>query len=107
MDNQAEENKLDDIRLEQGRIEQELSFLFGEDIVHQASLIDAVDLKLNDDMTRFISDGVTQLKKMKDQPESQKDFIQKMAAGQRLVLCMWIMEMGLLEKLQSHSYVRS
>ena len=106
MINQVEENQLEDIRLERGRIERELSYLFGEDIVDQAGLIDAADLTLNDDMARFISDGVTQLKNMKDQPGSQKIFIGQLAAGQRLVLCMWIMEMGLLEKLQSRSYLQ-
>ena len=105
MDNQPEENKLEDIELQQLAIEKELAFLFGADIVGQARLIDATDLELNDVMTRFISDGVTQLKKMKDQPQRQRDFIGKMAAGERLVLCLWILDMGLMAKLQSQSYL--
>jgi hypothetical protein len=105
MVSESEEISLEGISLEQARIQQELSYLFGEDIVSQARLIDVVDLNLNDKMTRCISKGVTELKKMKDQSSSQKEFIGRMSAGERLVLCMWIMEMDLLEKMQSRSYL--
>jgi hypothetical protein len=85
----------------------ELSFLFGKDIVEQALLIDVVDLNLSDAMTRSISEGVTRLKKVRDQPENQLKLINDMTPGERLVICMWIMDMNLLDKLQSRSYLQS
>lgn len=104
MNDQIEDSTLEESLLEQARVERELSFLFGEDVARQASLIDAADLKLNDVMTQFISNGVTQLKRMKDAPELQKKFVEGMAPGECLVLCMWIIEMGLLNKIQGKSY---
>ncbi|MGY8813137.1 MAG: hypothetical protein ACKVHQ_00260 [Gammaproteobacteria bacterium] len=89
------------------RQEVELSFLFGKDIVEQARLIDVVDLNLSDAMTRSISEGVTRLKKIRDQPENQLKLINNMTPGERLVVCMWIMDMNLLDKLQSRSYLQS
>ena len=86
-------------------LNKELSFLFGQDLVEQAEQIDIVDLNLNDDITKAISTGIKQLKNLKNNPEAQLDFINSLSSGSRIVLCMWIMEMGLLDKIQTRSYI--
>jgi len=78
----------------------ELSLLFGRDTVEQASMIDIVDLNLNEEMTASISNGVTRLKHLKYNPDEQIQFINRMSSGERLLLCMWIIEMDLLNKIQ-------
>ena len=99
MNNQINELEIEDPIQKQRYVEKELSELFGEDIVNQAQMIDVVDLNLNDEMTRCISYGVKNLKKLRNQRESQMEMIGKMSPGERLLICMWIMEMDLLEKL--------
>ncbi len=86
-------------------LKKELSFLFGPEVVEQANHIDIVDLNLNNEITECISTGVRQLKSLKNDPEAQIKLVNKMTAGERIVLCMWIMEMDLLEKIQSGSYL--
>ncbi len=83
----------------------ELMFLFGKDTVEQAEIIDVVDIKLNNDMTQCISRGVTRLKQLKDMPDAQQKYIQELNPAEKILVCMWIMEMNLLEKLQSKSYI--
>ena len=80
---------------------QELSRLFGMDTVEQARHIDVADLNMNDQMLASISDGVRQLKALKADPDAQSRLIAGMEPGARLVLCMWIMDMGLLQKIIS------
>jgi hypothetical protein len=87
------------------RQNEELSFLFGKETVEQANQVDIVDLNLNKDITDTISKGVNQLKRLKNNPNAQLKLIKEMAPGARIVLCMWIMEMGLLDKIQVRSYL--
>ncbi len=87
------------------RQNEELSFLFGEETVEQANQVDIVDLNLNKDITDTISKGVNQLKTLKNNPDAQLKLIKEMTPGARIVLCMWIMEMGLLDKIQVRSYL--
>ncbi|NNE36702.1 MAG: hypothetical protein HKN08_00230 [Gammaproteobacteria bacterium] len=89
-----------DFEAEKLRIHNDLATLFGEDIVEQAELIDIADLNISDKMTGCISDGVVQLKKMKGKIESQRNLIEKLSQGEKLVLCMWILEMEILDKIQ-------
>lgn len=78
---------------------QPLVELFGDDIVEQAQLIDATDLNLDDRMTSSISAGVTGLKQLRGDPAAQRQFIATMQPGERVLLCMWILEMELLAKI--------
>lgn len=89
------------IEVENKRVCMELANLFGEEIVQQAALIDIAEINISDDMTSCISDGVIQLKKLKGKTESQRALIEKLSQGEKLVLCLWIMDMGLLDKLQA------
>ena len=83
----------------------ELAYLFGQESVEQVSQIDAADLSLNKDMTDCISLGVRQVKEQKNNPHAQKKLLEKMSPGERLVLCLWIMDMDLLDKIQMRSYL--
>jgi hypothetical protein len=78
----------------------ELSFLFGEETVEQARLIDIGVLNITDEMTAAIGEGIRQLKQLKNDPEAQRQWIEKQETGLRLLLCLWIMDMGLLEKIR-------
>ena len=93
----------DDIQASQ-HLDAELAFLFGEDIVEQSNHIDIVDLNLNQAITESIASGVKQLKALKSTPQAQQKFVDSLAAGEQIVLCMWIREMQLLNKIQDLSY---
>ena len=86
---------------EKRRIE-ELTRLFGADTVAQARQIDVVDLNMNEKMTAAISNGVRKLKALRTDANAQIELINGMDPGSRLVLCMWIMDMGLVEKIRGH-----
>jgi len=103
-DTNNNEELMQSIEEDYERINKELSFLFGKEIVDQVRQIDIADLNFNDEMTGTISAGIRQLKKLKHDPNAQKDLVTEMEPGTRLVLCMWIMDMGLLEKIQTRSY---
>lgn len=90
---------------EEESLVRELSFLFGEDIVKQARLLDIANLNMTDEMTAGIRNGIKQLKQLKNDPGAQKQWLEKQESGLRLLLCLWIMDMGLLEKIQVRSYV--
>ncbi len=83
----------------------ELSFLFGSEIVTQAEQIDIADVNLNKDIIDCISAGVKKLKTMKGIPQEQQKFISDLTVGEQLVLCLWIKDMGLLDKIQTGSYL--
>ena len=87
------------------RLNKELSFLFGEEIVEQANQLDIAELNLNKDIIDCISTGVRQLKELKSNPKAQMDLVNAMAPGARIVLCLWIMDMELLDKIQTRSYL--
>ena len=99
------DNDLSQVIAEEATLAKELSFLFGEQIVEQARLLDTGDLNMTDEMTASIGEGIKQLKKLKNDPEAQKTWVVQQEPGLRLLLCLWIMDMGLLEKIQTRSYV--
>ncbi len=87
------------------RLNEELSFLFGTDIVEQANQIDITDLNLNKDIIDCISTGVRRLKELKNNPKAQLELVNTMEPGARIVLCLWISDMDLLGKIQDFSYL--
>lgn len=87
-------------------LDRELSYLFGEGIVMQARLLDIADLNLTDEMTVIIGKGVRQLKQLKDDPNAQQQWVNELAPGSRLLLCLWLIDMDLLEKIQTCSYLK-
>ena len=87
------------------RLLAELGFLFGADIVEQADQVDIADLNLTDPVIESITAGVRRLKQLKHKPEAQLAMVRAMTAGESIVLCLWIMDMDLLDKIQDHSYL--
>lgn len=83
----------------------ELAMLFGADTVAQATQIDVADLNMNEKMTAAISQGVRKLKALREDPDAQAEMIKGMDPGSRLVLCMWIMDMGLVGKIRGDDAV--
>ena len=99
MDTEHEDDLMQDIAGDEA-LARELSFLFGADIVEQARLLDITDLNMTDEMTVGIGDGIRQLKQLKHDPEAQRQWVGEQAPGLRLLLCLWIMDMDLLDKIQ-------
>jgi len=89
---------------EVGKARAELTFLFGEETVALARQLDVADLNLRDEIVRDIGAGVGELKKLKANPRAQREFVSKLEQGSRLLLCMWIMDMELLDKIQTRPY---
>lgn len=83
--------------------DQYLARLFGREIVDQARLVDAADLILDEKMTACISSGVTRLKQLRNDPARQRALLDGMGPGEQLLLCMWVMEMDLLDKIRDPS----
>jgi hypothetical protein len=77
----------------------ELDGLFGRDVVEQAGLLDAADLNMNEEMVSSIGNGIRRLSQLRNDHPAQMQAVQEMSAGERLLICMWIMEMNLLEKI--------
>jgi len=84
---------------ENDALSNELSRLFGQDIVEQARLVDVVDLNLDDRMTACITSGITRLKQKRGDFVAQQVMVATMEAGEKLLLCMWIIEMELMDKI--------
>ena len=76
-----------------------LTALFGASIVEQAKLIDVVDLNLDEKMTACIAAGVAGLKQRRGDVDGLRRYIESLQPGEQLLLCMWIMEMELGDKL--------
>ena len=83
----------------------ELAYLFGTETVSLAYQIDIADVNLNEKMIDSISAGVRRLKELKHDPGAQLGFVRGLEQGTRLLLCMWIMDMDLLGKIQEGSYL--
>ena len=82
----------------------ELAVLFGEATVALANQLDIAELNLQDEIVRDIGAGVAELKKLKTDPRAQMEFVRQLRQGSRLLLCMWIMDMDLLDKIQTRTY---
>ena len=90
---------------EDERLKAELTVLFGRETVELACQIDSADLNLNEKMTATIAAGIKQLKHLKHDRQAQVDLVNGMEPGARLLLCMWVMDMDLLEKIQDRSWL--
>ncbi len=88
----------------QARTHDELAALFGKETVEQAEQLDIADLNLSDEITASIADGIRTLKGLKGKPAAQANFVNSLQPGARLLLCMWIMDMDLLKKVQGQPH---
>ena len=87
------------------RTNDELAFLFGRETVEQADQLDIADLNLNEEIVASIAGGIRTLKELQDNPGAQVNFVNGLEPGARLLLCLWVMDMGLLEKIRRRSYL--
>ena len=94
---------LDQSREDHERAREELAVLFGQETVEQASQLDIADLHLNDEIVASISSGIRTLKELQHNPSAQVSFVNSLEPGARLLLCMWIMDTGLLTKIRQRS----
>ena len=85
------------------RSNDELAFLFGRETVEQAGQLDIADLNLNEEIVACIAGGIRTLKELQDNPGAQVNYINGLEPGARLLLCLWVMDMGLLEKIRKRS----
>jgi len=83
----------------QASLEFELAFLFGQATVHQAKQSDIVDLDLDIEFLNGVSEIAGQLLKLTGQPIQQRKFVARLNADNRLMLCMWLMDTGIADKL--------
>ena len=77
-----------------------MATLFGAETVKLASRIDTANLNMNDAMTKAIGAGVKQLKTLHGDLKTQQEYIASLEEGTRLLLCLWIMDMELSDKLR-------
>jgi hypothetical protein len=91
---------LDQILRKDAQARDALALLFGRETVELAAQIDIADLNLTDEMTAVITTGVKRLKELKHEPAAQRQLIAGMDQGASLLLCMWIMDMDLLDRIQ-------
>ena len=87
------------------RSNDELAFLFGRETVEQAGQLDIADLNLNEEIVACITGGIRTLKELQHNPRAQVNFVNGLEPGARLLLCLWVMDMGLLEKIRKRSYL--
>ena len=87
------------------RSNEELAFLFGRETVEQAGQLDIADLNLNEEIVACIAGGIRTLKELQHNPGAQVNYINGLEPGARLLLCLWVMDMGLLEKIRKRSYL--
>lgn len=105
MDEPIDDNDIEQEIANEALMDKEMSFLFGEDIVEQSRILDIAQLNLSDEMTAVIGKGINKLKELKNNPEAQRQWVHDQPLGSQLLLCLWIIDMGLLHKIQSRSYL--
>lgn len=99
MNNERPEDNIEQDIAEEEATAKALAFLFGDTIVEQARIVDIADLNMTDQMTSEIGAGIKQLKQLRESPVQQRQWLEKQEPGLQLLLCLWIMDMGLLEKI--------
>ncbi len=77
-----------------------LSRLFGEQTLRLTRRLDVADLHINDAMTQSIGASVSELKRLKGDVSGQKAYIAGLEEGARLLLCLWVTDMALHERLR-------
>ena len=97
---------LDQTREDYERAYDELAFLFGRETVEQADQLDIADLNLNKEIVACIAGGIRTLKELRHNPAAQVRFVNGLEPGARLLLCMWVMDMGLLKKIRKRPYLQ-
>ena len=81
------------------RVDAEIASLFGRELVNLARRTDVVDLDLEADYIDGLADAAEELLQVKGQSEKQRKMVDAMSAGERLALCMWMLDTDMAVKL--------
>jgi hypothetical protein len=73
--------------------------LFGDVVCSVASGTDAATLDLSAGLMDRVHDGADALLKMRQYPDEQMRYVSELPFDVRLVLCMWLMDCELADKL--------
>lgn len=88
------------MRLErQRRLEHELAALFGRGLVERAKETDPADLALSAELMDTVHDAADNFLAHAGDTVAQRAIVAALSADARLVLCMWVQDMGLAVKL--------
>jgi len=72
-------------------------------VVSQARLTDPAELDLSAALMEAVWDAADQLLRDAGNPYAQRAYVQGMPEAARLVLCMWVMDLELVRKLQERT----
>lgn len=75
--------------------------LFGRELVEQASRTDPADLEVSAALMDAVHDAADRLLASSCQPKLQRDIVAGLEPQARLVLCMWLTDLGLASTLMA------
>lgn len=81
------------------RLADELTALFGRDVLHQARLTDPADLELTAEQMDAVHDAADELLRLRGDPKAQVKMVRGLDSRTRMILCMWAVDTGLMESL--------
>jgi hypothetical protein len=84
-------------------MDRELIALFGEVTVKVARMVDPAMLALSADLMDRVHDGADALLARTGRPDAQRRYVADLTSDVRLILCMWMMDMGLAAKLTARA----
>ena len=79
----------------------EVQRLFGEPVAYLASITDPATLDLSAALMDRVHDGADALLTMRHRPDEQMRYVSELPFDVRLVLCMWLLDCDLADKLAS------
>jgi len=77
--------------------------LFGEVVCSVAAVTDAAALDLSAGLMDRVHDGADALLAMRQHPDEQMRYVSELPFDVRLVLCMWLLDCDLADKLASRA----
>ena len=77
--------------------------LFGEVVCSVAAVSDAATLDLSSGLMDRVHDGADALLAMRHHPDEQMRYVSELSFDVRLVLCMWLLDCDLADKLASRA----
>ena len=77
--------------------------LFGEVVCSVAAVTDAAMLDLSSGLMDRVHDGTDALLAMRHHPDEQMRYVSELPFDVRLVLCMWLLDCDLADKLASRA----
>ena len=86
-----------------GKMDAELVALFGDVTVKIGRMVDPAMLALSADLMDRVHDGADALLARSGRPDAQRRYVAGLPSDVRLVLCMWMMDMGLAAKLTTRA----